>query len=149
MKWTSYFLIYTVLSSTLVVSHAQGSNRVEGRVLYNISFINGFECIGGQTVGLTDTSIKLEYREVFNCAEFDCEVDDSVRKWRYIATITPEERNGNRSINISCPEAVQGIQLRLLQLEHGGGGCNCWELEELEFTFGSGQTAPISLMNNE
>ena len=140
MKWT-YFLIYTVLlSSTLVVSHAQGSS---GRVLYNISFIKGSECIGGQKVGLTDTSIKLEYREVVNCEKFDCEVDDSVRKWRYIATITPEERNGNRSINISCPESVQGIQLRLLQLEHGGGGCNCWEVEEFKLVNGSGWVIPL------
>ena len=36
------------------------------------------------------------------------------------------------SINLtSLDQTTPGVQLRLVQLEHGGGRCSCWELEEL------------------
>ena len=142
MKWISCFRI--ICAAILALVSSQTSCKViNSTVLYTISSVNSSVCIGGQKVGLTDTSIKLEYREVF-----DCGANLSLRQWKQAAVI-PVEDNGVQNVVISYPEAVQGIQLRLLQLEHGGGGCNCWELEELEFTFGSGQTAQISLMNNE
>ena len=144
MKCISDFRIICAAILTLASSHGRTScNTINSTVLYTISSVNSSVCIGGQKVGLTDTSIKLEYREVF-----DCGANMSLSQWKQAAVI-PVEDNGVQNVTLSYPEAVQGIQLRLLQLEHGGGGCNCWEVEELEFTFGSGQTAPISLINNE
>ena len=42
--------------------------------------------------------------------------------------------NMDQSINISAMDSTQGLQVRLLQLEHNAGGCNCWSLDFLNLT---------------
>ena len=43
--------------------------------------------------------------------------------------------NGTYLLNQELPtnDLMQGIQFRLLQLDHGGGRCRCWKLTQLEF----------------
>ena len=37
----------------------------------------------------------------------------------------------NLSLDIEVPVDSHGFQLKLLQREHGGGGCNCWRVSSL------------------
>ena len=80
-------------------------------------------CVG-EDVGLTNTSVLLQYRTV--------RLPDQLLGWRFLAEISPKE-NFNRSLEVvpQLDEGV-GVQFRLLQLEHGGGRCNCWRLERLK-----------------
>ena len=79
-------------------------------------------CIGGD-VALTDTSVQLQYREVYN---------SSVAEWMTLDVIrigTYYNQTKNLTYFSSCN--VLGVQFRLLQLEHGGFECNCWEVVSL------------------
>ena len=37
----------------------------------------------------------------------------------------------NLSLDIEVPVDSHGFQLKLLQRDHGGGGCNCWRVASL------------------
>ena len=89
-------------------------------------------CVGGD-VGLTNTSVLLQYRTVT--------LPNSTSAWRFLAEISPKE-NFSRSLEV-VPEGV-GVQFRLLQLEHGGGRCNCWRLEILEVVLNNGTRISLS-----
>ena len=80
-------------------------------------------CIGGD-VALTDTSVQLQYREVYNSSVAEWMTLDVIR----IGTYYNETRNLTHFS--SCD--VLGVQFRLLQLEHGGFECNCWKVVSLE-----------------
>ena len=80
-------------------------------------------CVGGD-VALTDTSVQLQYREVYNSSVAEWMTLDVIR----ISTYYNQTRNLTHFS--SCD--VLGVQFRLLQLEHGGFECNCWEFVSLE-----------------
>ena len=80
-------------------------------------------CIGGD-VALTDTSVQLQYREVYNSSVAEWMTLDVIRIGIYY------NQTKNLTYFSSCD--VLGVQLRLLQLEHGGFKCNCWEVVSLE-----------------
>ena len=81
------------------------------------------ECVGGD-VGLTNPSVLLQHRTVT--------LPNSTSEWRFLAEISPKQNfNGSLEVIAQLDEDV-GVQFRLLQLDHGGGGCNCWRLERLE-----------------
>ena len=69
-------------------------------------------CIGDEEVGLTDTSILFQYRAIINTSV--------IGDWRTLAALPVD--------------TIKGVQFRLLQLEHGGGGCNCWEVQSFSIT---------------
>ena len=79
----------------------------------------GHTCKGGDT-GLTNTSLLVEYRVVNTTSS-----PASVGEWRYLA-------DRSTPLNIEREQlldsAAGGFQIRVLQLEHGGGKCNCWTL---------------------
>ena len=51
----------------------------------------------------------------------------TLQQWQDLAAFPAgEDTDALRSLPLGS--SVQGVQFRLLQLEHGGGGCNCWYL---------------------
>ena len=80
------------------------------------SYITG-TCPGGTSAGLGSTDIRLEYRN-----------DTSGLQWVEIANI-PIGGDFSSVVNIPGSGCVV---LRLVQDEHGGGDCNCWEVTNME-----------------
>ena len=101
-------------------------------------------CIGGITANdLTDTSVRVEYRLLdpgqWSRPSFEAE-------WMlwgsYDTTDMDSKKLGNR-----LPSQRTGIQFRVLQLEHGGGGCNCWKVEHFRFKLRSSNST-LNMLNN-
>ena len=84
----------------------------------NISFtVNPYDsgtCYGGTSAGLGSTDLTLEYRN-----------NDSGFQWVEIAGNIPIGGNFSTAVNIPGSGCVV---VRLVQEEHGGGDCNCWNL---------------------
>ena len=83
---------------------------------------NASLCVGGSHIGLIDTSVQLQYREILT---------GSIKQWNLIANI-PVNRSEAVVGKFNVSIVQEGVQLRLLQFEHGGGGCNCWEVLKFE-----------------
>ena len=79
-------------------------------------------CNGGDT-GLTNTSLLVEYRVVNTTSS-----TSSVGEWRYLADKSTPVNIEREQLHDS---AAGGFQIRVLQLEHGGGRCNCWILNTI------------------
>ena len=75
-------------------------------------------CIG--QVDLTNASIQFQYRTISNSS--------AIGNWITKDAI-PLLGGGPRTYHLNFDSTVEGVQFRLLQLEHGGGGCNCWEVQ--------------------
>ena len=76
-----------------------------------VSHSNRDPCNGGD-VGLTDTSVQVQYRIT----------GTKVSEWNILDEIDPKI-GFNGTLDLSSNESsVEGVQFRLLQLEHGGGG---------------------------
>ena len=75
---------------------------------------SGRICYGGSSAGLGSTDLRLEYRN--NTSGF---------QWVEIADNIPIEGHFSTAVNISGSGCVV---VRLVQEEHGGGSCNCWEV---------------------
>ena len=71
-------------------------------------------CHGGTSAGLGSTDLTLEYRN--NASGF---------QWVEIADNIPIGGDFSTATNISWSGCVV---VRLVQEEHGGGDCNCWNL---------------------
>ena len=99
-------------------------------------------CNGGDT-GLTNTSLLVEYRVVNTTSS-----TSSVGEWRYLYDVVV----GNGIVNIPRAQLDDdsGFQLRLLQLEHGGGECNCWTLTSISVDCGESiNSTDITLCSRE
>ena len=87
----------------------------------NISFtVNSYDdgtCYGGNSAGLGSTNLRLEYRN--NASDF---------QWVEITDNIPI--GGDFSTAVSIPGSGC-VVVRLVQEEHGGGNCNCWDLTNL------------------
>ena len=86
-------------------------------------------CVGGQ-VGLTNTSILVHYRLY--------ESTSPVVEWTFLRDVNIRDSSQATTV-ISTNISVIGVQLRFLQLEHGGEGCNCWEVTNLDINVIAGQ----------
>ena len=89
---------------------------------------NTGDCVGGN-VGLTDTSVQVQYREFTTSGS-----GSGMSDWMTLVSIPI---NGSQNIisvmeNMTLSDSVFGVQFRLLQLEHGGGKCNCWEVMQVQ-----------------
>ena len=95
-------------------------------VLLSISFtVNSYNagtCYGGTSAGLGNTNLTLEYRN--NASDF---------QWVEIADNIPIGGDFSTAVNIPGSGCVV---VRLVQEEHGGGNCNCWELTDIMLNFG-------------
>ena len=87
------------------------------------------ECVGGQ-VGLTNTSILVHYRLY--------ESTSPVGEWTFLRDVNISDNSQGTTV-ISTNISVIGVQLRFLQLEHGGEGCNCWNVIYLDINVIAGQ----------
>lgn len=78
-------------------------------------------CVGGD-VGLTNTSVLVHYR-----------LYEGTEEWIFLAEVNISESSVTlmHDLELSSDNDADGLQLRLLQSEHGGGGCNCWDVTEL------------------
>ena len=84
-------------------------------------------CIGGD-VGLADTSILVQYQFFGNST--------SEPSWIDMTEINPKQ-GLNDTLDLHLLSEYENMQLRMLQLEHGGGSCNCWSVEEALVTWNS------------
>ena len=89
------------------------------------------DCIGGPVVGITNPSVLLEYRQIVP------ETADPFPEWLFLADIDVN-KSFDQTLGINVDSTLPpGVQFRLLQLEHGGGGCNCWRVERMEVAVNS------------
>ena len=86
-------------------------------------------CLGGETLGLTNTSVLVEFR-LLQIATLSANASETA--WRFLAEVNASQGfDQNMSLDIEVPVNSHGFQLKLLQREHGGGGCNCWRVASL------------------
>ena len=98
------------------------------RVSVRLEPYDYLKCAGPRTVGLDDYMVRVEYRLLHSAN------DSNVSDWKPLFKVDPNAEppmNMDQSITISAMDSTQGLQMRLLQLEHNAGGCNCWFLDFL------------------
>ena len=95
-------------------------------------------CIGGDHLGLTNTSLVVEYRITSS--------SKSVGEWIYLFNvIVGTNRTATFSrVQLHDSASADGFQIRVLQLEHGGGWCNCWRVNNIDVDCGQGITASMT-----
>ena len=101
------------------------------RVSVRLEPYNDSRCFGDETRGLDDYMVRVEYRLLYSAN------DSNVSDWKPLFRVDPNAEppmNMDQSINISAMDSTQGLQVRLLQLEHNAGGCNCWSLDSFTLT---------------
>ena len=95
---------------------------------------NQWTCIGGEEVGLTNTSVQFQYRTISTTS--------AIGNWITLAAL-PVDATSSTTLILDFNDSVKGVQFRLLQLEHGGRGCNCWRMEAFNFMTISGDACYI------
>ena len=130
---SSGLVVIVILLDTVSLSHEVALQLNMDPVAVN--------CIGGG-IGLTNTSVLVEYRIVDTTSS-----PASVGEWRFLAAdivtnLIAIERNESQIHH----SAADGFQLRLLQLEHGGGQCNCWKLNSISVDCGGDMTDTSTAM---
>ena len=118
-------------------AESENSTASSLNVFFTVLHVSG-ACPGGSTAGLGDTTLRLEFRS--NASNF---------QWVEAASGIPTDV-GLYSIIVSagCGGCVE---FRLVQEEHGGGDCNCWNISGNVLVNGSvravnvtqGRTVPI------
>ena len=99
----------------------QSVNSIPVSVRVGISSaFRGSVCVG-EDVGLTNTSIIVQYRAVDHNLQ-------SATEWVFLDAILLI--GGNFQVDRTLVVDVDNmfVQFRLLQLEHGGDVCNCWSV---------------------
>ena len=112
-------LCFALYFDVIVMSHVVTVDLTVDGILADLDLT----CIG-EDVALTDTSVQLQYREVYNSSVAEWVTLDVIR----IGTFYNQTRN----LTYDSESDVLGMQFRLLQLEHGGSECNCWEIVSLK-----------------
>ena len=119
-----------IIVLVVLLAHTEGSNSGQSLRLHLVNYTLKGACAGGD-VGLTKTSIVAEYRL------------SVTKEWKFLAEIDPKA-GFNGILKLPFLESpVEGVQFRLLQLEHGGGGCNCWRVEEALLMWGGNNRSII------
>ena len=115
--------VFVVSLDVVVSSHLLAVNLTIN------SLQNTGDCRGN--VGLTNTSVQVQYRKITTS-------DSGESDWKTLDSIPINGSQNFININISVMEnmiladSVLGVQFRLLQLEHGGGECNCWYVTQVQ-----------------
>ena len=85
-------------------------------ISFTVDPYDGGICNGGDTAGLCDTNLTLQYR-------------NESSEWMEIATrISIGSSHAYDIVDIS---GCGCVEMRLVQKEHGGGNCSCWSLTNL------------------
>ena len=96
------------------------------RVSLRLEPYNDLRCYGSRIKGLDDYMVRVEYRFLYSAN------DSNVSDWKTLFRVDPNApMSKDQSRDISALDSTQGLQVRLLQLEHNAGGCNCWSLDSL------------------
>ena len=107
-------LVLLVVQLDLVVAVSQVIN-VNWTVNHESSTLR---CIGGRVAGLINTTVQLQYRTINTASAV-------IGDWITLDAL-PVNISSAVAHNLNFDSTVGGVQFRSLQLEHGGGGCNCW-----------------------
>ena len=100
----------------------------------------------GSDDGLS-TSVLLQYRLVGTSA--------TVPPWTTLRTLISNDPNME---TLHLDGSVEGVQFRVVQFEHGGGGCNCWAIffgqimviiDDQQQTLGTGDFCLSSGLNDD
>ena len=78
-------------------------------------------------MGLTNSSVVVQYRALETVSTDP--VRTAVLDWVFLAEVNLTQ-DISQPIRFTLNDTDQGVQFRFLQLEHGGGECNCWELNK-------------------
>lgn len=119
-----FVIAVTVILLLVCASHIVWAHEV-GVCIGIASTVQTEGCIGGD-VGLTNTSILVEYR-LLETVSMD-PLTTAVLDWNFLAEVDVAEGIAQQILNFTVNDTEQGVQLRFLQLEHGGGECNCWNV---------------------
>ena len=108
-------IVHSVEEELPVPTSAKGDVEIE---FSTMSLYSNRKCFGGSSTGLGSTDLRLEYRN--NASGF---------QWVEIADNIPIGGDFSTVVNISGSGCVV---VRLVQEEHGGDDCNCWEFEVID-----------------
>ena len=84
--------------------------------------------------GLTDFRVQWQFRER--------RLDGDMGDWKPLAVSRLERVEPISGQIVLNSSTVDGLQIRFLQLEHGGGRCNCWSLSALSVRVDGATTEP-------
>ena len=76
-------------------------------------------------MGLTNISVVAQYRALETVSTDP--VRTAVLDWVFLAEVNLTQ-DFDQVIEFTLNDTEQGVQFRFLQMEHGGGECNCWDL---------------------
>ena len=129
------FVLTSIVTVFVVSLDVVGSSHLVAVDLTINSLQNTGDCVGGN-IGLTDTSVQVQYREITTSGSGQSD----------FMTLVSIPINGSQNImkNMTLANSAFGVQFRLLQLEHGGGECNCWDVMQVQ----SRVNNSASLLNN-
>ena len=133
----SGLVVIVILLNTVSLSHEVVLNLTIDPVTAAV------DCIGGG-IGLTNTSVLVEYRIVNTTSS-----PASVGEWRYLADVLPKNDSMSIMTELHDSAAADGFQLRLLQLEHGGGVCNCWSSSSINVNCGGMDDISIAMCTSQ
>ena len=94
------------------------ASNTDVQLILQIVPVNDPNCVGGPVAGLTNTSVLVQYMLRGG--------GDDNTEWRCLADISLNE-TFNETLLVE--DVDDPMQFRLVQLEHGGGVCNCWDIE--------------------
>ncbi len=117
------------------------SERITGQsVTVQLQLFSESGCIGGD-VGLSDTSPLLQLRIL---------LEGGPVEWSDVTAldIGSPDQIIMETLNLDVYSSVQGVQFRLIQLEHGGGNCNCWTLDSMSVTSNDQAAITLSYQND-
>ncbi len=110
----------TAAGKTSTSSRTKRDGEIEAAVDISITltiYEPPVQCYGENT-GLSNVGVRLEYR-----------ADSTEPRW----TKTPDDVPYYEKVNYSLPfSSSECVEYRLVQYEHGGGSCNCWNISHLE-----------------
>ena len=113
-------IIYQSLLLLIQLAVLKVSAITNVQLILQIVPVNNPNCVGGPVAGLTDTSVLVQYRLRGGGG------GNINTEWRDLADISLNETfNGT----LLMQQVRDPMQFRLVQLEHGGGVCNCWDIE--------------------
>ena len=127
-----------ILVVTFFLENVAGQQVVSLRLNIVSQFTrSAASCIGGD-VGLTDFSVAVQYRLI-------PPQNPPVSEWRTVSEIdTSVGFDGTLSFTTDG-SSEDSVQFRLLQLQHGGGDCNCWTVLEASAAINGGQNDTLSM----
>ena len=88
---------------------------------FTVNHYDAGTCYGGNSAGLGNTKLRLEYRN--SASDF---------QWMEIADNIPIGGDFSTAVNIQAGIGSGCVVLRFVQEEHGGGNCNCWNLTNID-----------------